>query len=151
MMKTLKVTPVEVVRNNGYFMHPNIQSLFNEREALSFAEFHHWLEFRGLEHYQIGDDRDYDLLGYQNAIETFSPERPDGEGWFVGMISEDDDGPFCTWLRSSSEVIIYDDNFVKKVSSLSIVSALTERSQTYADGIFCGKQNKVTAVDDLFH
>ncbi len=29
----------------------------------------------------------------------WEPERPEGEGWFVGSIHDTEDGPVCIWLR----------------------------------------------------
>ncbi|HGV2417417.1 TPA: hypothetical protein ACNCFI_004887, partial [Escherichia coli] len=32
-------------------------------------------------------------------IAAWEPERPEGEGWFVGSIHDTEDGPVCIWLR----------------------------------------------------
>ncbi|EOK3493480.1 hypothetical protein ACJQTL_004904, partial [Escherichia coli] len=33
-------------------------------------------------------------------ISAWEPERPEGNGWFIGSIHDAEDGPVCVWLRN---------------------------------------------------
>lgn len=41
----------------------------------------------------------FDLDAAGPDIAAWEPERPEGEGWFVGSIHDTEDGPVCIWLR----------------------------------------------------
>ncbi len=45
------------------------------------------------------DEDDFDLDAAGPDIAVWEPERPEGEGWFVGSIHDTEDGPVCIWLR----------------------------------------------------
>ncbi|EJK3611927.1 hypothetical protein NLA20_005165, partial [Escherichia coli] len=45
------------------------------------------------------DEDDFDLDAAGPDIAAWEPERPEGEGWFVGSIHDTEDGPVCIWLR----------------------------------------------------
>ncbi len=36
-------------------------------------------------------------------ISAWEPERPEGDGWFIGSIYDTEDGPVCVWLRNKAE------------------------------------------------
>ncbi|ENZ4931634.1 hypothetical protein ACNBFU_005418, partial [Escherichia coli] len=49
------------------------------------------------------DEDDFNLDADGPDIAAWEPERPEGEGWFVGSIHDTEDGPVCVWLRNKAE------------------------------------------------
>lgn len=45
------------------------------------------------------DEDHFNLDADGPDIAAREPERPEGEGWFVGSIHDTEDGPVCIWLR----------------------------------------------------
>ncbi|EJC4159266.1 hypothetical protein NMZ70_005405, partial [Escherichia coli] len=44
-----------------------------------------------------------DLDACDADISAWEPERPEGDGWFIGSIHDTEDGPVCVWLRNKAE------------------------------------------------
>ncbi len=49
------------------------------------------------------DEDDFNLDADGPDISAWEPERPEGEGWFIGSIHDTEDGPVCVWLRNKAE------------------------------------------------
>ncbi|EJN3771908.1 hypothetical protein NVA45_004960, partial [Escherichia coli] len=46
------------------------------------------------------DEDDFNPDADGPDIAAWEPERPEGEGWFIGSIHDTEDGPVCIWLRN---------------------------------------------------
>ncbi|MEH0046558.1 hypothetical protein, partial [Escherichia coli] len=46
------------------------------------------------------DEDDFNPDADGPDISAWEPERPEGEGWFIGSIHDTEDGPVCIWLRN---------------------------------------------------
>ncbi|HFO5431081.1 TPA: hypothetical protein ACHKAL_003391, partial [Escherichia coli] len=49
------------------------------------------------------DEDGFNLDADGPDIASWKPERPEGEGWFIGSIHDTEDGPVCVWLRNKTE------------------------------------------------
>ncbi|MFS3509290.1 hypothetical protein [Citrobacter braakii] len=100
MSKTISEIPVE--RNQyGYWTHPEYDKFCDGRERISNTEFKAWMDKQGLQwtiDYRDEDEVDPAVDGYD--ISQWEPEKPAGEGWFVGSIHDTEDGAVCIWLRA---------------------------------------------------
>ncbi len=99
-----KFTALPVERDQyGYWTHPLYETFCDGREFISTEEFNGWLNDNNLEWtvaYRDEEDIDPDIDGYD--ISKWNPEKPAGEGWFIGSIHETEDGAVCIWLREKS-------------------------------------------------
>lgn len=100
------IVPVPVARTcDGYWCHPALSAFYNDREYVANTEYTQWLMDHGLEDNlvwqedEVGSLHDPEWLR-QADFSTWAPPEPEGEGWFIGAIYEDEDnGPVCIWLR----------------------------------------------------
>ncbi|EHU9778498.1 hypothetical protein KZ562_005197, partial [Escherichia coli] len=46
------------------------------------------------------DEDDFNPDADGPDISAWEPERPEGDGWFIGSIHDTEDGPVCIWLRN---------------------------------------------------
>lgn len=97
----LRIEMVEVVRDEvGGWCHPG----FYEGEYLG-PDFEAWLVDHHLERkfaWMEADDDAGTLFEKYESAGTYThwePERPEGDGWFIGCIYDTEDGPLCIWLR----------------------------------------------------
>ncbi|ELO7509296.1 hypothetical protein R0629_000874 [Escherichia coli] len=106
-MSIIKEMPVE--RDEyGCWTHPEYEKFWNSSEVSvpgleSVAGFIVWVMENHLEftvHF-MNDGTAPDASG--TDISAWEPERPEGEGWFIGSIHATESGPVCVWLRGSSE------------------------------------------------
>lgn len=100
------IGPVPVVRTcDGYWCHPALSAFYNDREYVASTEYQQWLMDRGLEDSLVWQEDDIGSLDdpewiRQADFSLWSPPHPEGTGWFIGAIYEDEDnGPLCIWLR----------------------------------------------------
>lgn len=100
------VAPHPVTRSeDGWYVHPRLNDFLDGREYITPAEFNQWLSDNNLQSSMTFMDLEDDspLAQEWAASSSFAgwePERPEGEGWFIGSIHEsEDDGPVCLWLR----------------------------------------------------
>ncbi|MBI0992564.1 hypothetical protein HCI46_10105, partial [Escherichia coli] len=49
------------------------------------------------------DEDDFNPDADGPDIAAWEPERPEGEGWFIGSIHDTEDGPVCVWMRNKVE------------------------------------------------
>ena len=101
------ITALPVERDQyGYWTHPEYDKFCDGREQISSDEFNVWMAEQGLE--WTVDYRDEDFLEGTDVdgadISMWEPEKPAGEGWFVGSIHDTEDGAVCIWLRNTMEV-----------------------------------------------
>lgn len=98
-MSTIKEMPVE--RDEyGCWTHPEYEKFCAGREYISTEEFDAWMKENNLQWtIRSMDEDDFDLDAAGSDIAAWEPERPEGEGWFVGSIHDTEDGPVCIWLR----------------------------------------------------
>ncbi|STI74455.1 putative prophage protein [Escherichia coli] len=70
----------------------------------STEEFNAWMEKNNLQWaIRSMDEDDFNLDADGPDISAWEPERPEGEGWFIGSIHDTEDGPVCVWLRNKAE------------------------------------------------
>ncbi|ARA20750.1 hypothetical protein ACVW6Q_003011 [Escherichia coli] len=98
-MNTIKEMPVE--RDEyGCWTHPEYEKFCAGREYISTEEFDAWMKENNLQWTIRSMDEDHFNLDADGPdIAAWEPERPEGEGWFVGSIHDTEDGPVCIWLR----------------------------------------------------
>jgi hypothetical protein len=106
------ITSLPVERcHYGAWIHPALDALHGEREIVPDDEFNQWMDANGLEHVITIMDQDepsmalaeWETLG---SFSAWEPEKPDGDGWFVGSIHDtEDDGPVCMWFRSVEGIV----------------------------------------------
>uniref|UniRef100_UPI00383BF3E9 hypothetical protein n=1 Tax=Salmonella enterica TaxID=28901 RepID=UPI00383BF3E9 len=98
-MNTIKEMPVE--RDEyGCWTHPEYEKFCAGREYISTEEFDAWMKENNLQWtIRSMDEDDFDLDAAGPDIAAWEPERPEGEGWFVGSIHDTEDGSVCIWLR----------------------------------------------------
>ncbi|EFC0197646.1 hypothetical protein, partial [Escherichia coli] len=66
--------------------------------------FNAWMEKNNLQWaIRSMDEDDFNLDADGPDISAWEPERPEGEGWFIGSIHDTEDGPVCVWLRNKAE------------------------------------------------
>ncbi|ELY5803531.1 hypothetical protein SNN69_002917 [Cronobacter sakazakii] len=95
-----KVTEVAVERDEyGCWTHPAFRAFCGEREYIPNEEFEAWLKENNLmcafvyrDEFDLPFDIYCDTYGWE-------PEKPVGDGWFVGSIHDTEDGAVCIWLR----------------------------------------------------
>ncbi len=46
------------------------------------------------------DEDDFNPDADGPDISAWEPERPEGDGWFIGSIHDTEDGPVCVWMRN---------------------------------------------------
>ncbi|UZV40791.1 hypothetical protein 12Stean4476_00029 [Erwinia phage Stean] len=94
--------PVEASRCSlGYYTHVDFPS------NLTDEQFESWASTVGLDVAVewMSNDPNYEELNERygagdNDILAWEPEKPEGDGWFIGSIHEtDEDCPVCVWLR----------------------------------------------------
>ncbi|ELY5802148.1 hypothetical protein SNN69_001501 [Cronobacter sakazakii] len=95
------MSPLPVERDKyGALTHPAYAEFCTERDYISTEEFNAWTAAQGLEWACVNrdeEDIDWDADGYD--ISSWEPEKPEGDGWFVGSIHDTEDGAVCIWLR----------------------------------------------------
>ncbi len=86
---------------DGYWVHPGIPRLESNQEI------EQWCDENNLEYLAVfcRDDIDnfhpvwfsYFEEGNTN-ISAWEPIKPDGDGWFIAWIADNEDGPICMWV-----------------------------------------------------
>lgn len=96
------ITALPVERDvYGCWTHPEYDKFCDGREFIPTAEFDQWMSEHGLQwrvEYRDEDMIDPTVDGCD--ISVWQPERPEGEGWFVGSIHDTEVGAVCIWLRA---------------------------------------------------
>lgn len=73
-------------------------------EYISTEEFNTWMEENNLQYVlRFRDEGCTDLDACDADISAWEPERPEGDGWFIGSIHDTEDGLVCVWLRNKTE------------------------------------------------
>ncbi|WP_149478898.1 hypothetical protein [Escherichia albertii] len=100
-----KIKEVPVVRDEyGCWTHPEYEKFCNGREYISTEGFNTWMEENNLQYVlRFRDEGCADLDACDADISAWEPERPEGDGWFIGLIHDTEDGPVCVWLRNKAE------------------------------------------------
>ncbi|EFC5426861.1 hypothetical protein [Escherichia coli] len=102
-MNEIKEMPVERDAY-GCWTHPEYEKLCDGREHISTEEFNAWMEENNLQWtIRTMDEDDFNLDADGPDIASRKPERPEGEGWFIGSIHDTEDGPVCVWMRNKVE------------------------------------------------
>ncbi|HAV7522859.1 TPA: hypothetical protein JLF52_004231 [Escherichia coli] len=102
-MNAIKEVPV--IRDEyGYWTHPEYEKFCDGRGYISSEEFNAWMEANSLQWAICTmDEDDFNLDADGPDISAWEPERPEGDGWFIGSIHDTEDGPVCVWLRNKAE------------------------------------------------
>ncbi|EET9983773.1 hypothetical protein FAW22_004421 [Escherichia coli] len=102
-MNAIKEVPV--IRNEyGCWTHPEYEKFCDAREYISTEEFNAWMEANNLQWTICTmDEDDFNLDADGPDISAWEPERPEGDGWFIGSIHDTEDGPVCVWLQNKAE------------------------------------------------
>jgi hypothetical protein len=97
------IGPVECVRDEGgWFYHPIFNCCDDNDEILPANFFSAF----GVETRTVMMEEDLDGDTFEEWVELgdidislWNPSRPDGDGWFVLVIDDTEDGPRCIWGR----------------------------------------------------
>ncbi|CAS08945.1 putative prophage protein [Escherichia coli] len=100
-----EIKEIPVVRDEyGCWTHPEYEKFCDGREYISTEEFNAWMEENNLQYVLcFRDEGCADLDACDADISAWEPERPEGNGWFIGSIHDTEDGPVCVWLRNKVE------------------------------------------------
>jgi hypothetical protein len=99
---------IEVITNppKGEWMHPELATLFGEREAISDAEFNEWCARVGVKQTKIAFmleelDENHPLAIAFDAgdpdLSQWNPERPAEGEWHLLYLVDHEDGPQACW------------------------------------------------------
>lgn len=97
------IQAVDVARNlNGYWSHPDMPD-FDE----AYQAFRAWLEAQGLtvsvSRLESEDEDHPTYISYFDksnpGVLQWTPESPDGAGWFTLSIHDTEDGPVWVWVQ----------------------------------------------------
>lgn len=103
------ILPVEVKRDEmGNWHHPNLPTFYGTDESTEASPaWGSWLDVQGLEVSRSSlEDEDESHPVYQSYFEAenpsgdfsaWTPESPEGDGWFMLAITDTEDGP-CAWF-----------------------------------------------------
>ncbi|GCF98757.1 hypothetical protein BvCmsF30A_04310 [Escherichia coli] len=79
----------------------NMKKFCDGREYISTEEFNTWMKANNLQWtIRAMDEDDFNPDADGPDITAWEPERPEGEGWFIGSIHDTEDGPVCVWMRN---------------------------------------------------
>ena len=82
----------------------NMKNSVTLGNIFSTEEFNAWMEANNLQWTICTmDEDDFNLDADGPDISAWEPERPEGDGWFIGSIHDTEDGPVCVWLRNKAE------------------------------------------------
>ncbi|EJV8882870.1 TPA: hypothetical protein KMA24_004557 [Escherichia coli] len=100
-----EIKEIPVVRDEyGYWTHPEYEKFCDGREYISTEELNAWIKANNLQWtIRTMDEDDFNLDADGSDISSWEPERPEGEGWFIGSIHDTEDGSVCVWLRNKAE------------------------------------------------
>ncbi|OVZ88262.1 hypothetical protein CBW54_09400 [Yersinia kristensenii] len=97
-----RIAPAPVKRDtHGYWIHP----VLKHNGPQTRAEFSHWRHLQGLQSWEkfMRDDAPGIFWAGLNERKwntaDWNPQPPPDEGWFIGSIQDDEDGPVCLWLK----------------------------------------------------
>lgn len=98
-----KISPIKPERNpDGYWVHPDVPCLESNQEI------EQWCDENNLEHQVVYCCNDIDDFHPQwfsyfeegdTNISAWEPTKPNGDGWFIAGIEDNEDGPICMWVR----------------------------------------------------
>lgn len=87
---------------DGYWVHPDVPCLESNQEI------EQWCDENNLEHQVVYCQNDIDnfhslWFSYfeegDTNVSAWEPTKPDGDGWFIVWIADNEDGPICMWVR----------------------------------------------------
>ncbi|WP_175616673.1 hypothetical protein [Escherichia coli] len=85
----------------GCWTHPEYEKFCDGREYISTEEFNAWMKVNNLQWtIRAMDEDDFNPDADGPDISAWEPERPEGEGGFIGSVHDTEDGPVCIWLRN---------------------------------------------------
>lgn len=99
--RTPPMEPRPVVRDEHGFYHHPLYPLFPE--AVTPSLFQLWLEHQGLECQQSALSCNAAANDDCACLEKWEPDTPEGEGWFLGVIGDTEEGALAVWLRHTDE------------------------------------------------
>jgi len=91
----------------GFWTHPAMLQANLETSA----EMTYWLRSHGLECWVMfmrDEDPEAFLAGFDEDCTDargWNPSSPPGEGWFIGSIYDNEDGPMCLWFRVATREV----------------------------------------------
>ncbi len=89
----------------GCWTHPEYEKFCDGREYISTEEFNTWMKANNLQWTICSMDEDYlNPVADDPDISAWEPERPEGEGWFIGSIHDTEDGPVCVWFKQGDGI-----------------------------------------------
>ncbi len=103
-----RIQPVKPQRDAcGWWTHPDFPEPADGNEYFAPGEFEAWLEANGVECATRLMDGEVEpdspaALAWETLdcdCAAWSPQPPEGEGWFLVSIHDTEDGPCAVWLR----------------------------------------------------
>ncbi len=103
-----RIQPIEPQRDAcGWWTHPDFPEPADGNEYFVPGELEAWLEYQGVEWSDRLMDTEVEpgspeALAWENLdcnCAAWSPQPPEGEGWFLVSIHDTEDGPCAVWLR----------------------------------------------------
>lgn len=101
-MKVIK----DIVRTeDGYYLHPEYFD-FGDNDYISQEEFDAWVEKENIEVFTVALESEDSRINERYfeegdpCLAEWEPTPPEGEGWFVASIWENEDGAFYQWFRN---------------------------------------------------
>lgn len=94
------ISPMAVERDDdGCWTHPEYAQFCGDREFVPESEFDAWMKAHGLSWRVVFRNDSIDNGHDEGDFSCWEPERPVGDGWFVGSIHDTENGAVCIWLR----------------------------------------------------
>lgn len=106
--ETALITPLPVERDEyGCWTHPEYEKFCDGREVIPESEFDDWLSTHGLTMQVVFRNDSPDGGSDEGDFSGWEPEKPEGDGWFVGYIHDTESDGVCIWLRHREEVDLH--------------------------------------------
>jgi hypothetical protein len=100
------IVPLPVERDeDGCWTHPDYAKFCGDREFVPEREFDDWIKANRLVWRVVYRSDSIDGGPDEGDFSGWEPEKPEGDGWFVGSIHDTENGAVCIWLRHGGEVI----------------------------------------------
>jgi hypothetical protein len=120
-----------VLDQYGFGQLPAFESFVPPDEGLAEGAVINGLEVSLV---QLVDDSDAQKIAAKfvshGDVTGWIPEKPEGDGWYLGMISEGDEGVYALWARPGQHGIVTGKKYAQEFLLGSLIKAVTKHLKT---------------------